>query len=372
MDRPLVCPHCNSRQVSRNGTYKPSGAQKVFCRDCTCHWQLAYSYKGCASGIDRQIRRLTLEGMSVRQIAKKLSISTSTVQAKRLSLPVELRRGKANARSKLGDAFVSKSPLRYPGGKAKVLDCLLPLFPSDVAELREPFVGGGSVFLSFIAMYQGLRRCWINDLNPDVASFWHVLKEMPNRLVDLVWEFKTNFPDGRKLYQHLMWNYPAGDELSRAVRFFIINRITFSGVMDAGGYSANAFQHRFTMTSLQKLQDAAAFLRPVRVSQGDYEPLLSSAGERVFLFLDPPYYSATDSKLYGEGGVLHTAFDHERFAFDLKRCPHRWLLTYDDDPDIRRLFAFARIQPWHVQYGMNNVNKQSQALKGKELLIRNY
>lgn len=179
--------------------------------------------------------------MSVRQIAKKLSISTRTVQNKRHSLPVELRHGKTNARNKVGDAFGSKSPLRYPGGKAKVLDCLLPLFPADVAEFREPFVGGGSVFLSFVAMRPGLRQYWVNDLNPDVASFWQVLKEMPDRLMDLVRQFRADFPDGRKLYQHLMWNYPVTDSLARAVRFFIVNRITFSGVMDAGGYSDHAF-----------------------------------------------------------------------------------------------------------------------------------
>ncbi len=142
----------------------------MFCRDCLRHWQLAYSYKGRISGIDRQIRRLTLEGMSVRQIAKKLSLSTRTVQIKRGLLPTTLRQSKANARNKVGDAFVSKSPLRYPGGKAKVLDCLLPLIPADVMNFREPFVGSGSVFLSFVAMRQGLVNCWVNDLNP-VASF---------------------------------------------------------------------------------------------------------------------------------------------------------------------------------------------------------
>ncbi len=112
-------------------------------------------------------------------------------------------------------------------------------------------------------------------------------------------------------------------------------------------------------------------MRGVRVSQSSYEPLLSSPGEGLFLFLDPPYFSATDSKPYGDCGVLHTSFDHERFAFDLQRCPHRWLLTYEDAPEIRRLFGFARVQEWHVQYGMNNY-KQSYAAKGRELLIRNY
>jgi DNA adenine methylase len=47
------------------------------------------------------------------------------------------------------------------------------------------------------------------------------------------------------------------------------------------------------------------------------------------------------------------------------------MITYDDAPEIRRIFQFAKIQSWRHQYGMNNF-KQQYAAKGKELLITNY
>jgi DNA adenine methylase len=87
--------------------------------------------------------------------------------------------------------------------------------------------------------------------------------------------------------------------------------------------------------------------------------------------LDPPYYSTTKSKLYGKNGELHLKFDHERFANNMKKCKHLWLITYDDCTEIRRLFNFAYIYPWELQYGMNNY-KQKNAKKGKELFITNY
>ena len=34
-------------------------------------------------------------------------------------------------------------------------------------------------------------------------------------------------------------------EFQRAVRFFILNRITFSGVVDSGGYSQSAYEKTF-------------------------------------------------------------------------------------------------------------------------------
>lgn len=41
-----------------------------------------------------------------------------------------------------------KTPLRYPGGKSKALNQILPRIPLDITEYREPFIGGGSVFLA--------------------------------------------------------------------------------------------------------------------------------------------------------------------------------------------------------------------------------
>jgi DNA adenine methylase len=40
------------------------------------------------------------------------------------------------------------SPLRYPGGKSRAVKTIIPLMPKNYAEFREPFVGGGSVFLA--------------------------------------------------------------------------------------------------------------------------------------------------------------------------------------------------------------------------------
>lgn len=94
-------------------------------------------------------------------------------------------------------------------------------------------------------------------------------------------------------------------------------------------------------------------------------------GNGVFIFLDPPYLEKSKSRLYGVNGDLHISFDHRRFAQNMKVCKHKWLITYDDSDDIRKMFSFANIYEWELQYGMNNY-KQKNARKGKELFISNY
>lgn len=50
---------------------------------------------------------------------------------------------------------------------------------------------------------------------------------------------------------------------------------------------------------------------------------------------------------------------------------HKWIITYDDSPFIRRLFTFAQVVPFDLTYGMRNVTETSDQI-GKELFISNY
>ncbi len=265
------------------------------------------------------------------------------------------------------------SPLRYPGGKSRAINAILKHVPASIQEYREPFVGGASVFLAIKGLFgSAISRYIINDLNVDLMHFWRFCRDDLETLADAVQAFRENYAhDGRALYRFLIDTENMRFDFDRAVRFFIMNRITFSGVMDAGGYSQQAFEKRFTPSSIQRLRQLNGLLTNAQMLNEDYEAIVTQPGDNVFMFLDPPYYSATASKLYGVRGVLHTSFDHARFAQVMHKSTHRWLITYDDSPYIRELFSFAAISMWELQYGMNNFG-QATAAKGKELFIRNF
>lgn len=266
------------------------------------------------------------------------------------------------------------SPLRYPGGKSRAVEQILKQVPAAMTEYREPFIGGGSVLLAVLGVFKSrLRRVIINDLNTDLIHFWYAARDNNEALAQAVSDYRQRYAsNGRELFQLLADPKHFSTPFERAVRFFIGNRITFSGVTDAGGYSQQAFDSRFTASSIERLRSLSGVLERVEIFNEDYEAILQlpAEGETVFIFLDPPYYTATGSKLYGKRGELHTAFDHERFARVMQDIHHRWLITYDDSPHIRRLFQFARIQEWELQYGMNNINGKNAA-KGQELFISN-
>lgn len=190
------------------------------------------------------------------------------------------------------------SPLRYPGGKSKALDRILPLIP-DYSEYREPLVGGGSVFIANIQRHPE-ASFWINDLNTDLYLFWKFAQLDIHQLVNAIYDIKRNQPDGRTLFESYRENWNELSDFDRAVRFFVLNRITFSGTIDSGGYSEQAFKRRFTISSIERLAKLGYILGGVKITNLDYEEVIHAPGEDVFIFLDPPYYSTTQSRLYGK------------------------------------------------------------------------
>ena len=261
---------------------------------------------------------------------------------------------------------LQKSPLRYPGGKSRAVQQIASYLPTELSEYREPFVGGGSFFLYMKQHYPHIP-IWINDLNPELYLFWKHTQLDSERLAQEIKSIKDSTSDGKGLFYELLLATSLND-IERATRFFILNRVTFSGVVEAGGYSQLAYQGRFTHSAIERVAKLGPLLEGVTITNLDYRATLFDGDQTTFTFLDPPYYLA--SKLYGKHGDLHTAFDHAAFAQAMPACHHSWLITYDDSPTIRANFSFAHIVPWELQYGMNNY-KQKTARKGHELFITN-
>ncbi|MDY0080187.1 MAG: DNA adenine methylase [Ignavibacteriaceae bacterium] len=262
-----------------------------------------------------------------------------------------------------------RSPLRYPGGKSRAVELIAKLLP-EFDEFREPFLGGGSVFLYAKQRYPS-KRFWVNDLYLELFKFWEMSQKDVDSLISKIYEWRNQFPVGKDLYKFLNSNLERFNDLERAVAFFIYNRITFSGTSLSGGFSEHAFTGRFTESSIQRLSQFAKVIKEARITNLDYEALVKAEGKNVFIFLDPPYYSATKSALYGKNGNMHKSFDHINFAETMRLCKHKWLITYDDSNYIRNLFSFANIIPWDLTYGMRNVTRGSDQT-GKELFISNY
>ena len=265
-----------------------------------------------------------------------------------------------------------RSPLRYPGGKQKAIEQIGEMFPPYAFEYREPMVGGGSVYLHARSI-QLAKKYWINDKFKELVSFWNSVQDPGtcSQLAESLHVLKSGFSSAEEIKKYFLAariEEPV-DAFRQAFLFFFFNRVTFSGTTCAGGFSSSASLKRFTTSSIDRLLPLVNALKDTRITELDFGEVIAAPGKDVFIFLDPPYYTA--SKLYGRNGRLH-GFDHEGLASLLKVTPHKFLITYDDCPEIRQLYQWASIVPWQLQYGMNNCNAEHQSKVGNEIFILNY
>lgn len=265
-----------------------------------------------------------------------------------------------------------RSPLRYPGGKQRAIENIAKMLPKSAEEFREPMVGGASVF--FYARSTGLAKTyWINDKFKELVSFWKTVQDPTTckRLVRDLEKLRSSFGSADEIKEYFLQSRKEVPKTvyREALLFFFFNRVTFSGTTRAGGFSASASLRRFTASSVDRLIPLPEALEDVTITNLDVDELIRHPGKDVFVFLDPPYFTAT--RLYGKNGSLHD-FDHERLANLLKKTKHRFLITYDDCDEIRDLYSWANVKNWQLQYGMNNCNAQNLSKIGSELFIYNY
>ncbi len=265
-----------------------------------------------------------------------------------------------------------RSPLRYPGGKQRAIAQIARAFPESAKEYREPLVGGGSVY--FHARKVGFaKRYWINDKFKELISFWQAVQDPQTclRLQRELEQLRISFESADEIKEYFLAARQEQPKTAyrEAFLFFFFNRVTFSGTTRAGGFSSAASLRRFTASSIERLAPMPLALAGTHITNLDFEDAVCEPGKDVFIFFDPPYFTA--SKLYGHGGSLHS-FDHERLARCLNKSRHKFLITYDDCPEIRQLYDWAKIKNWSLQYGMNNCNLQRQSKIGAELFISNY
>jgi DNA adenine methylase len=245
-----------------------------------------------------------------------------------------------------------KSPLRYPGGKTRAISILEAYVPRGTRTLLSPFFGGGSFE---IAQTQKGIHVKANDLFFPLYTFWTVAQTRPLELSEKVREY---MPVTKDSFMRIRKNITScTDPIDIAASFYVINRCSFNGSTFCGGFSSAASVGRLNESALQTLQRIQ--LPNVEFTNLDAVDFLARHPDTpgTIVYADPPYYIS--SYLYGRDGDLHEAFDHERFARAIQ-TRRDWIISYNDCPYIRGLYAGCTIHEESWSYGMNASKKSSE------------
>ena len=270
-----------------------------------------------------------------------------------------------------------KTPLRYPGGKSRAVSKLFQFIPnlSDYTEYREPFLGGGSVAIEVSKRYPHLK-IWVNDLYEPLYNFWRQIQNNGEEIKDKLIEYKSLYPNPDKarglfVESKELVNDQTLDSLDRAVRFYIVNKCSFSGLTENSSFSQQASISNFSMNGIEKLTGYQEMITNWKFTNESYEQLLSD-DRSVFIYLDPPY-EIKDNLYGGKGGTMHKRFDHDEFAIQCDRYASSQLVSYNSDQIIRDRFDGLTVAEFAHTYTMRSVGSYNidQASR-KELVLYNY
>ena len=252
-----------------------------------------------------------------------------------------------------------KTPLRYPGGKSRALSKLFQFIPnlSDYTEYREPFLGGGSVAIEVSKRYPHLK-IWVNDLYEPLYNFWRQIQNNGEEIKDKLIEYKSLYPNPDKarglfVESKELVNDQTLDSLDRAVRFYIVNKCSFSGLTENSSFSQQASISNFSMNGIEKLTGYQEMITNWKFTNESYEQLLSD-DRSVFIYLDPPY-EIKDNLYGGKGGTMHKRFDHDEFAIQCDRYASSQLVSYNSDQIIRDRFDGWTAAEFSHTYTMRSV-----------------
>jgi DNA adenine methylase len=245
------------------------------------------------------------------------------------------------------------SPLCWPGGKRLMVKEILPRIPPHRVYV-EPFVGAGHVFWA----KQPSEVEVINDLDPGLMKWYRDLKERER--------FACDMTPGRERFHRIK-------EKTRPLGFCdYLHLLKFSYGCKGKTYSPSKTKRCLewddpsmcTVTRLAgNFDEFRDRLSRTRILKQDYRKILKKFdGPDTFFYLDPPFHELTCP-------YVSCDVNPQQIANAVRGLRSKWLLSYNDHPDVRAAFKGYKIEKFENQYSIMN---ESSAKHVYEVLIRNY
>jgi len=267
---------------------------------------------------------------------------------------------------------LSYSPLRYPGGKSKLIPYIVETLRLNKLEggvYVEPFAGGAAI--AWYLLLEGhVKSVYINDLNPSIYAFWYSALKCTKQFCELIENTQVTIDEWHK--QKEIQNSKNSSLLDKGFSTFFLNRTNRSGIINAGvigGLSQEGnykLDCRFNKERLIELIKSIAsrekFIHLSNLDAIDFiSEVLPDLGDKCLVNIDPPYYN--------KGKALYQNFlehdDHYRLYECVKGIKQPWIVTYDDTPEINDIYGEFSPRSFGLTY------TAQVKRKGSEVIIHN-
>lgn len=251
--------------------------------------------------------------------------------------------------------------MSWVGGKKSLRDKILIRFPLNYGRYIEAFGGAGWVLFhkppdSFEVF---------NDANSNLVNLYRCVRENPRKLIHKL-RFMINARDDFRCIAEQRRNglFARFHDYDRAAKFYYLILYSYGHKTDQFGCKPVSSWKKFPL-----VERAAARLQSVVIENKDFEALIKLCDRPdSFFYCDPPYYD-TES-FYND--VDFSGKDHERLRNTLLECEGKFLVSYNDCPEIRELWNVPGIYIEEIIRPNNLALRYESGAEYHELFISNY
>ncbi len=258
--------------------------------------------------------------------------------------------------------------LKWPGGKYKLLDKILPKLPQSHTWV-EPFVGAGAVFLNV-----NTEQAILNDINPDLINLYQLIKTEGNTFIDYASQFFNKKNNQEKKYYQLRTAFNESEDIVlRSALFLYLNRHGYNGLCrynQKGGFNVPFGRYKNPKFPQQQLLYFHQKSQRATFTCKDYRQILKNLKKGSVVYCDPPYVPISESASFTQySGKIFTWQDQQdlaQMAIDLSRKGIQVLISNHDLKPLREIYRDAKITSFDVARTINcNTQKRGPV---KELL----
>ena len=245
------------------------------------------------------------------------------------------------------------------GGKRRLAAQLLPLFPPHTCYV-ELFCGGAALYF---LREKAAKVEVINDSNGELTNLYRVVQHHPD-------EFMRQFTWGLSSRTAFRWQQMTPPEtltdIERAARFYFLQQHAFGGRVASHSFGTATTTPSVNFSRLEeKLRAAHHRLAGTFIENLPWQECMRLYDRpHTFFYADPPYW-----KMEGYG-VPFGIEQYEELAEFMRTCKGKVLLSINDHPDMRRIFAGFPMKELTVKYSLGN-NFSKSATVG-ELAVWNW
>jgi DNA adenine methylase len=231
-----------------------------------------------------------------------------------------------------------RSPFRYPGGKTWLIPVVRKWLRQEgksVESLFEPFVGGGIVSLT-AAFERMAENIFMYEIDDEISAVWYSILNGKNKwLADKILTFNLTSDNVK-----VELNNPKKELQDIAFCTILKNRVYHGGILAKGsgmiknGENGKGITSRWYPRTLHdRIVAIGHYKEKIFFSSGDAFDVLEQNKDDVnaYFFIDPPY-TVAGKRLY-----THFEIDHEKLFMLTARIKGKYMLTYDNTPEIRQL-----------------------------------